>query len=634
MTELNQHIVRFLDYYCGLAHSPEYAVLLKGPWGSGKSWFINKFQERLQKKGIKSIYVSLYGVTSFSEIESIFFQQLHPVLSHKGMALAGKVLKGALKATLKVDLDVDGDSVSINSQIPDIKIPDYLKNTEGCVLIFDDLERCPMDVHNVLGYINHFVEHQGFKSVIIANEEELFRHDQNRENLQAKYADVKEKLIGKTFQVEPDIDTALEDFCGKVSDEEARLFLVRNRKLIKDIHNASGYKNLRHLKQALWDFERLFSVLDLSAQSKEAMLQHLLRVLFVLSFEIKSNAIKINEIPGLKSVAMTNLLHRELTETETKLSNIVKKYNVLFDPYNTLLDYNTWKSIIDTGKIEKDIISDLLAKSMYFNDENQKSWIRLWHFVDLTDDEFDSLLPLVQAEFGRMEYDSAGIVLHVTGILIYLSRRGIINTTHDEIKELAEKHILHLKTTGRLEQKQKRYLGFLDREQWGGLSFAEKDSDEFKQVFKFYTDMLEKSHLEKLPLIATALMDKLIQDENKFYSMVTLSNDEDYDLSEVPIFSYISPADFVERFIKIPPPKKFTVAYAICRRYEIPHTIHQLVDELPVLREIVSLLNAKQQELSPKLSSDTLRRILDGHLYKALEALTEAYNREPPGGRR
>jgi len=34
-----------------------------------------------------------------------------------------------------------------------------------------------MQVSDVLGYINSFVEHEGFKAIIIANEEEILKRD-------------------------------------------------------------------------------------------------------------------------------------------------------------------------------------------------------------------------------------------------------------------------------------------------------------------------------------------------------------------------------------------------------------------------------------------------------------------------
>jgi len=62
---LNSHIETYLDYYCGLSHAPGFAVLLKGQWGSGKTWFINRYREKLEENNQKCLYVSLYGMTTF-----------------------------------------------------------------------------------------------------------------------------------------------------------------------------------------------------------------------------------------------------------------------------------------------------------------------------------------------------------------------------------------------------------------------------------------------------------------------------------------------------------------------------------------------------------------------------------------
>ena len=44
---MNKHIVEFLENYIGLSNNPEYAVMLKGEWGCGKTWFIKSFIKKL-----------------------------------------------------------------------------------------------------------------------------------------------------------------------------------------------------------------------------------------------------------------------------------------------------------------------------------------------------------------------------------------------------------------------------------------------------------------------------------------------------------------------------------------------------------------------------------------------------------
>jgi hypothetical protein len=94
MSEINKHVYQALETYCNLTVEPEYAVLLKGSWGCGKSHFVEEFIE--QHKDYKFLFVSLYGVESVDAIEDKFFQQLNPILSSKSMVLAGKIGKGLL----------------------------------------------------------------------------------------------------------------------------------------------------------------------------------------------------------------------------------------------------------------------------------------------------------------------------------------------------------------------------------------------------------------------------------------------------------------------------------------------------------------------------------------------------------
>ena len=103
----NEHISQFLNYYIKLSN-PQYAVLLKGKWGSGKSHFINEYKEHLKTNEHKFIYVSLYGVTSYDEIETKFLETIHPRLYNKKTIFAGKIAKQFLKGTLKIDWDDNG----------------------------------------------------------------------------------------------------------------------------------------------------------------------------------------------------------------------------------------------------------------------------------------------------------------------------------------------------------------------------------------------------------------------------------------------------------------------------------------------------------------------------------------------
>ncbi len=86
MSVKNAATGKFLEMYCGFPHAPRYAVLLKGPWGAGKTYFVKKFFSAARSSGakreeFKHLYVSLYGMASTKQVEAECFRQLHPILS-------------------------------------------------------------------------------------------------------------------------------------------------------------------------------------------------------------------------------------------------------------------------------------------------------------------------------------------------------------------------------------------------------------------------------------------------------------------------------------------------------------------------------------------------------------------------
>jgi hypothetical protein len=626
---INSHIETYLDYYCELSHAPGFAVLLKGQWGAGKTWFINKYCEKLKTNNQKCLYVSLYGMTTFSEIEDAFFQQLCPVRSSKGMAITGKIVKGLLKGTLKIDLNDDSrDDGTWSVQIPEINLPEYLKNTDKSILVFDDLERCKIDISNILGYINYFVEHQELKVVIVANEDKLLEN--------SSYKDIKEKVIGKSFDVFPDFEGALENFITRVNEPDVRRFLSYNTELIQDLYDKAEYENLRNLKQIVLDFERIFETLPEKAKSKPEILQDLLKLLMAFSIEIKRGTMLPKDISRLQEEYVSGLskqvssrqvpssVTKDNSQEQTSLQKMLSRYTVLnlHEPFPSTVWWQIFfdKGIVDTQELEQSILN-----SKYFQDENTPNWVRLWHFSDLSDDDFENLLKKVESEYRSRQFVELGEIKHIFGLFLMFSDAELYWKSKEEILKESKFYIDYLKDNSPLvlispSTIEDVFGGY------GSLGFQGKDFKEFKEFFAYIDEARELARNESMPSAGQDLLVTMQSDTWKFYRMISLDSSQYRDVlvqkyHKVPILKYIEPAAFIKKVLVMKSEDKQYVFWALEERYKFDDINEKLIEELEWLKSVQSLLLEEVSSRKGKVSGFFLESLTKHSLNGAIEKL-------------
>jgi GTPase SAR1 family protein len=621
---INSHIEEYLDYYCGLNHAPGFAVLLQGQWGSGKTWFINKYRKIIKGRNQKCIYVSLYGMTSFADIEDAFFQQLHPILSSKGMAITGKILKGIIKGTIKIDLDSNkNEDGRINIQIPDINIPEYLKNTDKSILIFDDLERCKIDLSNVLGYINYFVEHQDLKVIIIANESELEKDN--------SYKSIKEKLIGKTFGVFPDFDGALEDFITIVNQEDVKIFLSNHTKEIQSLYERAEYENLRNLKQIILDFERIFNALPKKARNKTELLEHLLNMLMAFSIEIKRGSILSKDIACLQMKYLTKGRYKMSDSTTDENGEKLKQIKTIFDRYPFLNIYDPFpssiwwqdffeKGIVDAAKLAQEILS-----SKYFEDENTPDWAKLWRFINLGDDDFNLVLKKVESAWNNFDYNEIGVVKHVYGILLVLSHHGLYSKSKNDILEHSKLYVDRLKNNNQLSRDPTSIYDRVDG--YHGFGFQGEDFDEFKELSSYVSNVQDLAREENMPATGIDLLNIMEGDIHKFLEMIYWNQYHGNDRSivkyhDVPILKYIKPYDFTKKLFSLNDECVSFVLNGLNERYSKNNGFSlKLLEELQWIIAVKALIEDEISNRQGKLSGFKLKTWNKKYIDEAIKIL-------------
>lgn len=157
------------------------ALVLHGEWGSGKTFYCeHALKAALNKLGIKTCRVSLFGVSDYDEIcNRVLASRLHIYENAKDrMGTAMNVFKkGAIEvgtSALNSKLADLGIQVSVNSDLI-LSLIDMTK----VLVILDDCERSSFahDDRSFLGFVNNMVENHGWHVMLVRNQPLSFEND-------------------------------------------------------------------------------------------------------------------------------------------------------------------------------------------------------------------------------------------------------------------------------------------------------------------------------------------------------------------------------------------------------------------------------------------------------------------------
>lgn len=436
--DLNNHIIDNLNYYLNTS-TPEYAFMITGGWGAGKTYFIENFIKEYNKNAIDSqsgnkiIKISLFGFKTTSSIDEMIFQSLHPLLGHRYTKLAGNILKGALKLGCKID--INGDSkpdVDINASLDKLKFSEiFSTNTDSgeIIIALDDLERTDIPLKEILGYVNYLVEISKVKVILIANEKILHEKDKSSEDKNKDvYSKFKEKVIGKTFQIKHNIDNVLDSFLDESECEP----LKRHRDVIKNIYIRSDDTNLRKLKQSILDFGYIANYIDEEQLKNEEYSSLLIRVFFALSLEMKSGELSEEKLRN-------NEPFQSEKDNSDGSNNIFYKYDI---SYRNLYVGDLWADILFKGDASN--LKSATDELVYFKQQKNNEhplWFKLWNFSTLNEEQFISLTNQLLLEFDSLQEEEHQVYLHKLALIIYFSKNSLISKEIDEINNTVYEYI-------------------------------------------------------------------------------------------------------------------------------------------------------------------------------------------------
>lgn len=533
----NQHIEDYLDYYIKLDQPPMFAVLIKGKWGSGKTWFIEDYLKKIKVTETQQIIkVSLYGLNSINDINAELFRELHPGLSSIKSGFLGKIITSASNSSFC------GVTVDLSDFLPSGTY--NFKEDKEYIIIFDDFERSHIEHTVLIGYLNQFVEIHKQKLILIADETKIGSNNA-REN-SFKYEEIKEKLIGKTFTVKPNLEKALHSFLeGKDN------FFDEQRELIVSTYQKANHDNLRHLKQAIDDFQRVILGIDEKIKQNKSLITQLFELFLIFTIEIKAGKVSTEDISKIQSDFSYWYKKTTQRDNETKdsdLDKFTKKYSHIrfHSPTHNLLSPNTWNEILDQNNYDfEQINNELLA---IFDLSNIPDWKKIIEFWSLTDQEYLDIIKQIDTKLNERAYKELGEIQHIWSILLFFSNNGIYPKTAVEILDDAKKYIDDITEHGYLNKeaiKPKSFDGLPDS--CCGYQFISYDTDEFNELKKY----IESKFSELSVPLQKEKAEQLVKAIN-IDKTADFFDDKSFDFDNLPFLQFISVPDFVSAILSKP----------------------------------------------------------------------------------
>lgn len=290
-----------LEYYCREENAFG-ALMLSGEWGCGKTHLIEHELAKALGDDFIIIRISLFGETSIGNIvQKVHKEYLQKLMLNIGKTslFSEKVNKAAEKVedfTEKITKSNWGKVIHFATEMVK-KVPGADKilalDLSECVtieetivdkriiLVFDDLERSLIDEVVILGCINEFCENKHIKTIIVANEEKIKEKNnqikddespdnnpsenslQNDKDYKILYSEIKEKLVSRTIKNIPNYYNIFTEIISeyRTKNTDYKTFLKDNQEFLVSIFENGSIKNIRSVKCAIQDFERVFNVL-------------------------------------------------------------------------------------------------------------------------------------------------------------------------------------------------------------------------------------------------------------------------------------------------------------------------------------------------------------------------------------
>ena len=511
---MEQSLKHYLEYYSGLT-SPEYAILVTGPWGVGKTHQVRKLLP-----ACKSHYISLFGLTSVSEIHDAVLAEVEPTLA------TAKKYFPAIMSTLSTAIQIP-QLTSLTPGIYQALLRKRVKPTK--ILIFDDLERCTVVAADLLGAINTYIEHHKCQVIIIAHDSRSITNDSVLVNTLKTQ---KEKIIGHTIRVTPDTQSAFDNFQSRYRCVPYNSFLTDHRKEIISIFVDSRVDSLRILRSVMDDLCRLYEALDEKHLSNNQAMKELVSLHVALNLEVRFGSLEEKDLVNRTSSKIRHLLRfsdkNTDEENESSILRSDRKYKDIDLGNNFLNDQVTVEMFI-RGIYSSERIRHSVDNNIHFlpvEAEDTPSWKLIYQFDRLEDSVVDAAQEDMEKRFRERKIVEQGEFLHVFALRMMMAENSVIQTTVSKVFEECREYVDDLVRDSRLPPLKLETEGpELELDFYDGFGYWIMDSykEQFASLREHIRAKREVVLNNRLSIIAAELLETLKKDAEEFAECISFS---------------------------------------------------------------------------------------------------------------
>ncbi|WP_108811880.1 P-loop NTPase fold protein [Sphingorhabdus sp. Alg231-15] len=572
----NSHLEDYLKYFFPL-DNPGYAVLIEGQWGIGKTFVTKKILQGMKKD---YLYVSLYGVSSDAEIEDAIIAQVLQnsfgglsKITMKAISYSSQIVRGNLK---KLGLEK-------------LNLSEFSEKLKNKILVFDDLERSNLDVSELLGHLNTFVEHAGLKVILICNSEQFPDPE--------KFRETKEKIVGHTLIVRPEFGDAFSAFCQQIHCPKTKKFLNENEALAGNIFKQSESKNLRVLRQTLHEFERLYRCLPNEVENYPENLKLLFSIFAAYSFETKLGRLQKADFNNRAySIVWAGIRQKGKSDEAKSAIKVSSERYAGIDLTDSVLTDDLLAEMLFDGRYDKAKIRASIEDSHRFRSiEREPEWRTVWHWAERADEAIISAFETLLKNFNAREYTEIGVILHVFGIMLGSVEKKLSSFTIPQVKEMCRSYVDDILEKQSLETIDDRSsFTFGDSH---GLGFTNEDSDEFRELREYLRTANKTALSQNYDHIGMELIENLPDQWSEFCEKVW-GDGAKGNFQYKPIFANADEGKFVATLLSLETHIQRKVFQALNYRYREGNLETNLPSERQWVKRVRDLLLDKKNEMS------------------------------------